>query len=140
MREKAFDADRELKELAAEVSALRVKGRKLQLPEDLKVRICRLWKLGVTFAQIRKATEIQSLTIRGWADLFEKPQQKRAFRVLNVVSDQPRFGETPSAPADSKEEPTKESPLVFRYGQGHATLEILPSQLTSELMRILALC
>jgi hypothetical protein len=135
MRAKAFDADRELKELAAEVSRLRVKGRQLRLPDDLKMRICRLWKSGVTFAKIRKATEIQGVSIRSWAKKIDKPRQKRSFRILNVVSDLPESGENPSSPSSSKE-----TPLVFRYGQGLATLEVLPSQLNPELMRILALC
>jgi hypothetical protein len=135
MRAKAFEADRELKELAAEVSRLRVKGRKLRLPDDLKMRICRLWKSGVTFAKIRKATDIQGVTIRSWAEKIDKPRQKRSFRILNVVSDLPESGENPSSLSSSKE-----TPLVFRYGQGLATLEVLPSQLNPELMRILALC
>jgi len=135
MREKAFDEVRELKELAAEVNVLRVKGKKIQLPDDLKLRICRLWKLGVTFAKIRDATQIQSVTIRSWARKFDRTQQKRAFRILNVVSDEPKPSVRALGPADFKE-----IPLVFRYGQGHATLEILPAQLTPELMRILALC
>ena len=141
MQEKVFKAALKLKELAAEVNALKVKGRKLQLPDDLKLRVCRLRTSGVSFVAIRRATEIQSSTIRGWADKFELPQQERKFHVLKVVSDE--SGLTVNAeggPTVGEKFSPKVAPLVFRYGRGYATLEISPEQLTPELMKILALC
>ena len=141
MQEKVFEAALKLKELAAEVNALKVKGRKLQLPDDLKLRVCRLRTSGVSFATIRRATEIQSSTIRGWGEKFALPQQDRKFRILKVVSDGSRLVENAEAsPTIEDKSFPKVAPLVFRYGQGHATLEISPDQLTPELMKILALC
>ena len=141
MQEKVFEAALKLKELAAEVNALKIKGRKLQLPDDLKLRVCRLRTSGVSFATIRRATEIQSSTIRGWAEKFALPQQDRKFRVLKVVSDRSGLIENAEAsPTIADKSSPKVAPLVFRYGHGHATLEISPEQLTPELMKILALC
>lgn len=141
MRKKASSWNKELGELAAELQALRVKGKNLQVPGDLRSRVRRVWESGVSFAEIHRATGIQSGAIRGWANKCEEPQQERKFRVLNVVSD----GSAPPADAAQvtrfgKEYSTKEVALVFRYERGHAVLEIFPSQLTPELMRVLALC
>jgi hypothetical protein len=138
MEKREFVLKRELEELSLAVCALRVPGKKLLLPDDLKLRVCRLWKSGVSFAEIRRFTRIQSVTIRGWERNRETVLQKRPFQILKIAPDVEK-GSVLQTPAQQQENfKSVQKPLVFRYER--VVLEIVASQLTADLMRILVQC
>ena len=129
----------ELNEVCEAVLELRSNGQNLRLRDDLKIRICRLWESGVSLSKIRKKSGVQSSTVYCWAKNFNITAKQRSFRVLTVLNaDAPDYKE--QGKSTSRELVSSEKPLVFRYAQGHAVLEIPASQLTPELMRLLTLC
>ena len=128
-----------LKKLGEEVEAFRVAGRKLQLPNDLKVRICKHWHDGVSLAVLRKATGISDTRIRIWSKKLDTAQSKKSFRVFQVENNSEHKFAIPTQ-FQKQQLNNSQAPLLFRYADGRAVLEIQPSQLTPELMRILALC
>lgn len=128
-----------LKKLGEEVDAFRIPGRKLQLPNDLKVRICKHWRDGVSLAVLRKVTGITDTRIRIWSKKIDTAQSKKSFRVFQVENNTDNRISIPSQ--FQKQQPNNsQAPLLFRYADGRAVLEIQAAQLTPELMRILALC
>ena len=128
-----------LKKLGEEVDAFRIPGRKLQLPNDLKVRICKHWRDGVSLAVLRKVTGITDTRIRIWSKKIESAQSKKSFRVFQVENNSEHKFAVPMQ-FQAKKLNNFQAPLLFRYAEGRAVLEIQAAQLTPELMRILTLC
>lgn len=128
-----------LKKLGEEVDAFRIPGRKLQLPNDLKVRICKHWRDGVSLAVLRKVTGISDTRIRIWTKKNESAPSKKSFRVFQVENNTDNRISIPLQ-FQTKKLNNFQAPLLFRYAEGRAVLEIQAAQLTPELMRILTLC
>lgn len=116
----------ELESLGEEIQKLREPGRHLRLPEDLKIRICRLHKAGATCAQIRRATGVQGVSIKTWMKKCAPVLLSRPFRVVTVEE-----GIAAVAPVKM---------LTFRFAAGKVTVEIATSELTPELVRVLTTC
>lgn len=116
----------ELESLGEEIRKLREPARHLRMPEDLKIRICRLHKAGATSAQIRRATGVQPVSLKTWMKKCAPAVLSRPFRVVTV---QENVAAVP---------PVKM--LTFRLAAGKVTVEVATSELTPELMRILTSC
>ena len=74
----------ELERLGEEIHRLREPGRHLMLPDDLKVMICRLHQAGATFAEIRRVTGVQSVSIKAWSKKIASVLIPRPFRIVTV--------------------------------------------------------
>lgn len=116
----------ELEVLGAQIQKLRQPGMLLILPDDLKVRLCRLRQSGVSFSDIRRVTGVQANSIKAWAKKMP-PVTSRPFRVV-TVSEECR-----------EAEPTA-SVLTFRFASGKVTVDVPVSALSSELLRALTSC
>jgi hypothetical protein len=110
----------ELDLIACEIKKLRVPGRKLSLPEDLKWRLCKLYESGVSLSAIRGATGVQGVSLKGWMKASPKVKT-RPFRVLKVV-------DAPPAP---------EGTATFRYEEKKVTVDIPLSFLSIDVLKVL---
>jgi hypothetical protein len=136
----ALVCSRELKELIVELEELRRTDLRKRLPNELKTRFVQLWKSGVSFAAIRKATGIQRATICSWAKILS-PDSVRRFRILKVSSSDAEVKvPNENCLSGTQKNPPTSLPVVFRYENGKTFLEVFPHQLTSELMKVLVLC
>lgn len=110
----------ELDLIACEIKKLRVPGRKLSLPEDLKCRLCKLYESGVSLGSIRSATGVQGVSLKSW--MKTSPHAKtRPFRVLKVVD----------AP------PALEGTATFRYQEKKVTVDIPLAFLSTDVLKVL---
>lgn len=110
----------ELELIACEIKKLRIPGKKLSLPEDLKWRLCKLYEAGVSLSAIRGATGVQGVSLKGW--MKASPSSKpRPFRVLQVV-------EAPPALVGS---------ATFRYEEKKVTVDIPMAFLSAEVLKVL---
>jgi hypothetical protein len=110
----------ELELIACEIKKLRIPGRKLSLPEDLKCRLCKLYEAGVSLSVIRSATGVQGVSLKSWMKTSSRVEP-RPFRVLQVVD----------AP------PALEGMATFRYGEKKVTVDIPLAFLSAEIVKVL---
>jgi hypothetical protein len=117
----------ELEVVAADVRSLRDGRTYLQLPEDLKTRLCRLWKSGVSAAQIRKETGVQAVSLKQWSEkLSAASQTTKKVSILKVV---------PSARSNRVTQTLK-----FQYAEGRVFVEVPIEALSQELLQRLTSC
>jgi len=116
----------ELKALGSEVQSLREPGKHLCLPEDLKVRICRVHQAGVTFGEIRRFTGVQSGSVKTWMKQMAPASMARPFHIVRVEEESalPQSAQT----------------LTFRFESGKVTVDVAASALSPELLRVLTSC
>jgi hypothetical protein len=98
----------------------------LMLPEDLKLRICRLHQTGTTFAQIRRVTGVQSTSIRAWTKKGKSGSMIRPFKIVTVEERQ------------AEDQPSET--VTFRFASGKVTMEVALSALSPQLLRVLTSC
>lgn len=110
----------ELDLIACEIKKLRIPGRKLILPEDLKWRLCKLYEGGVSLGAIRGATGVQGVSLKSWMKTSSNAKT-RPFRVLKVVD----------AP------PALEGTATFRYDEKKVTVDIPIAFLSAEFLKVL---
>jgi hypothetical protein len=120
------ERQKELECLGEEIRRLRQPGRHLMLPGDLKVRICRLHQAGVTLAEIRRVTGVESASIKAWMKKSQSASTTRPFKVVTV--EEPRV------------ECQQSETLTFRFASGKVTVEVALSALSPELLRVLTSC
>jgi hypothetical protein len=116
----------ELACLAEEIRNLRVPGKYLRMPDNLKVRICRLQQAGISPSAIRRATGVNPASIRSWSKTRQLALMPRPFRVVTVE-------EQPIATPASQT-------LTFRFASGEVTVDVALSALSPELLRVLTSC
>ncbi len=121
----------ELQRLSKEVNSLRTPGTKTLLPEDLKLRILRLWKSGVTFAEIRRATGVQPGSLRNWQAKTKIEPISRPLSILSVVE---------CKDASIEKEERSLSTVKFQYAQGKVTVEVPIAALSPDLLARLTAC
>lgn len=115
-----------LKALAVEIAAVRVPGRRARLPEDLKVRACRLRDEGLSTREVCHATGICSASLENWMKRFARPQEKRAFKILHV--------------APQLTSPASQQLVTFRYADGKITADVPAGLLSLDLIRMMTSC
>lgn len=116
----------ELESLGKEIHGLREPGRHLRLPEDLKVRMCRLHQAGVALGEIRRVTGVQSGSVKAWTKKSASASMPRPFRIVKVE-------EESALPQPSQA-------VTFRFASGKVTVEVAVSALSPELLRVLTSC
>ena len=93
----------------------------------------------VSLAVLPKATGISDARIRIWSKKLDSARSKKSFRVFQVDNNTDNRILIPSG-CQKQQLNNSQAPLLFRYADGRAGLEIQAAQLTPELMCILALC
>jgi transposase-like protein len=116
----------ELECLAEEIRKLRVPGRNLRLPDDLKFRIVGLRQAGMSIGAICRATGIQPASLQAWSQRCRPEMMPRPFRVVTLEE-------------DSETTPASQT-LIFRFASGKVTVDVPVSALSPELLRVLISC
>jgi hypothetical protein len=116
----------ELACLAEEIRNLREPGKYLRMPDDMKVRICRLQQAGISTSAIRRATGVNPASIKSWSRTRQPTLMPRPFRVVTVE-------EEPCATPASQT-------LTFRFASGKVTVDVAVAALSPELLQVLTSC
>ena len=116
----------ELERLAEEIRKLRVPGKYLKLPDDLKVRICGLQQAGISPGVIQRATGVQPGSLKAWSKTCKPALMPRPFRIVTIEED------TKTTPATHT--------LTFRFASGKVTADVPVSALSPELLQVLISC
>jgi hypothetical protein len=116
----------ELNAVAKEVSALKIEGKHLRLPDDLKKRIVELWKTGIPLITLCRTIGVQTNSVRTWTRQFSKKDSETLpFRIMTV--EPPRTNNKPPF-------------ITFKFNLRNVTVDVEVSLLSEQLISWLTNC